>query len=76
MKLEKWLKYIDPLTDVQIWESNEDETPVFEGAAYDIPWTLTKRKIGRINNSEEPIFICSYVNQHKTELPLMVINII
>lgn len=76
MKLEKWLKYINPLIDVQIWESNEDETPVFEGSAYDIPWTLTKRKIGRIDDSEEPIFICSHVNQYNTELPLMVINII
>lgn len=77
MKLKKWLKYVDPIIDVKIFESNTEE-PAFEGAAFDIPWSLVERKIGRADNTDkdEPIYICSHTNQYNTELPLIVINII
>ena len=82
MKLKKWLKYIDPIADVRIFESNissEDE-PTYEGPLFDVPWSLVEREIGRANEDEnkndEPIFICSHINQYGTELPLIVINVI
>lgn len=76
MKLKKWLKYVDPIVNVKIFGSNDDE-PIFEGAAFDIPWQLVEHKIGRADDDkEEPIYICSYVNQYNVELPLIVINII
>lgn len=74
MKLKKWLKYVDPIVNVKIFGSNHDE-PIFEGAAFDIPWQLVEHKIGRANKdfTEEPIYICKPVNQ---KLPLIVINIL
>jgi hypothetical protein len=76
MKLKKWLKYVDPIVDVKIFEG-EEEDPVFEGPLFDIPWGLTEHEIGRVDNTDkdEPIFICSHVNQYNVELPLIVINI-
>ena len=78
MKLKKWLKYIDPIIDVKIFGSDTPEDkPVFEGSMFDIPWSLVEHEIGRIDgDEEEPIYICSHVNQYGTELPLIVINII
>lgn len=76
MKLKKWLKYIDPIVDVKIFGPDSEE-PDFEGAAFNIPWTLIEHEIGKIDNDlEEPIYICEYTNEHGVRLPLIVINII
>ena len=76
MKLKKWLKYVDPIVDVKIFESGSEES-IFEGAAFDIPWQLVEHEIGRVDDTDkdEPIYICSHTNQYNTELPLIVINI-
>lgn len=78
MKLKKWLKYVDPIIDVKIFESGApDDEPAFKGPAFNIPWSLVEREIGRTKeDKEEPIYICSHVNDYGTELPLIVINII
>ena len=78
MKLKKWLKYVDPIVDVKIFESGApDDEPTFEGPAFNIPWSLVEHKIGRTEeDGDEPIYICSHVNDYGTELPLIVINII
>ena len=39
MTLKEWLKKIDLVIDVKIW-GQDDEIPLFEGSAFDIPWTI------------------------------------
>lgn len=74
MTLKEWLKKIDLVIDVKIW-GKDNEIPLFEGAAFDIPWTIVDFSIGRMENStEEPIYICTYKNN--VTLPMIVINVI
>lgn len=74
MKFKKWLKAVDPITDVRIY-TQEEEEPVFEGSMSDIPWYLLDYSIGTESN-EKPIYIITYRNEHKIELPMIVINLI
>lgn len=76
MTLKEWLKKIDLVIDVKIW-GQDDEIPLFEGAAFNIPWTIVDFSIGRINDStEEPIYICTYKNKNNVVLPIIIINVI
>ena len=74
MKLKKFLKLIDPISfDVRIFINN-DEEPIFEGSALDIPWGFIDLKIGRIDKSDkdEPIYFYHTENGD----PACVINLI
>ena len=76
MTLKEWIKKVDLVIDVKIW-GQDDETPLFEGSAFDIPWTIIDFQIGRTDNStEEPIYICTYKDKNNIELPIIVINVI
>ena len=77
MTLKEWLKPMDLIFDVTIWGKN-DEEPLFEGPAFNIPWTIVDYKIGRTNkqDKEEPIFITTYTNEYKVKLPKIIINVI
>lgn len=75
MKLKKFIKQIDPVIDVVIWGSKH-EHPLYEGPMFDIPKKIMKYKIGRIDNSEEPIFIVTEINKHQVTLPIININVI
>lgn len=76
MTLREWLKEIDLIIDVKIW-GQDNEIPLFEGAAFDIPWTIVDFQIGRMEDStEEPIYICTYENKNNTIRPMIVINVI
>lgn len=76
MTLKEWLKKIDLIIDVKIW-GQDNEIPLFEGAAFNIPWTIVDFQIGRMDDSaEEPIYICTYKNKNNVELPMIVINVI
>ena len=77
MKLKKWIKKIDPIIDVAIW-GEEGNEPLYNGPAFDIPWSLINLQIRKKTekNSNEPIYICTYKNNNNTILPLIVINVI
>ena len=75
MKLKKFIKQIDPIIDVIIWGSKH-EHPLYEGPMFDIPKKIKKYKIGRIDDSEEPIFIITEINKYQVKLPIIVINVI
>lgn len=76
MTLKEWLKKIDLVIDVKIWGQN-GQIPLFEGAAFDIPWTIIDFQIGRMDSStEEPIYISTYKNEKNVTLPIIVINVI
>lgn len=76
MTLKEWLKKIDLIIDVKIW-GQDDETPLFEGAAFNIPWTIIDYQIGRMDDSiEEPIYIGIYKNKNNVKLPIIIINVI
>ena len=76
MTLKQWLKKIDLVIDVKIWGQDYD-IPLFEGLAFDIPWTIVDFQIGRTDSSkEEPIYICTYKNENNITLPMIVINVI
>jgi hypothetical protein len=73
MTLKEWLKPMDLVFEVSIWGS--DEEPLFEGPAFNIPWTIVDYKIGRIDKQdkrEEPI----YIAVNNVHLPKIVINVI
>ena len=76
MKLKNWIKQIDSLSKVKIW--GDEEIPLFEGWINEIPWTIVDYKIGRINtaDTDEPIYISIYTNEHGATMPLIVINVI
>lgn len=76
MKLKKWIKQIDCLSNVIIWDSNSDEEPLFEGVIFDIPWVLTECQIGRANSKEEPIYLSTKKDSFGNVMPLIVINLI
>lgn len=74
MTLKEWLKPMDLVFDVVIWGS-DDKEPLFEGPAFNIPWTIVDYKIGRVNKQdkkEEPI----WVNEYNVHLPKIIINVI
>ncbi len=76
MTLREWLEKIDLVVDVKIW-GQDNEIPLFEGAAFDIPWTIVDFQIGRMEDStEEPIYICTYENKNNVIRPMIVINVI
>lgn len=77
MKLKNWIKQVDGLSKVIIWGIDE-EIPLFEGWINEIPWTIVDYKIGRMNteDTDEPIYISIYTNEHKATIPLIVINVI
>ena len=76
MTLKQWLKKIDLVIDVKIW-GKDDEIPLFEGAASDIPWTIIDFQLGRMDGlTAPPIYICTYKNERNVTLPIIVINVI
>jgi hypothetical protein len=76
MILKNWLKNMDLIFDVTIW-GKDDEEPLYEGEAFNIPWTIVDYPIGRMNNDkEEPIYICLHKNKYGVNLPKVVINVI
>ncbi len=76
MKLKKFLKIMDPIIQVEIF-NQIDEEPVFHGCLMDVPWGLANKEIGRADNSkEEPIFITERTNEYGVKLPCITINII
>ena len=77
MTLKNWMKYIDPIINVEIYGSDQ---LLYEGPMFDIPWTLVDYPIGRDEDTkedfnEEPIFICQKTNEYNVTLPYIVINI-
>lgn len=76
MTLKEWLKKIDLVIDVRIWGQN-DKIPLFEGAAFDIPWTIIDFPIGRTDDiTAPPIWICTYKNEKNVTLPIIIINVV
>jgi hypothetical protein len=76
MTLKEWLKKIDLVIDVKIW-GQDDEIPLFEGSAFDIPWTIIDFQLGRMDDlTAPPIYICTYKNERNVTLPIIVINVI
>ena len=77
MTLKEWLKPMDLVFDVAIWGS-DDEEPLFEGSAFNIPWTIVDYKIGRVNkqDKQEPIYVTIYKNEYNVHLPKIIINVI
>lgn len=76
MTLKEWLKKIDLVIDVKIW-GKDDKEPLFEGTAFDIPWTIVDFQLGRMDNFKaSPIYICTYKNEKNVTLPMIVINVI
>ncbi len=76
MTLKEWLEKIDLVIDVRIWGQN-DKIPLFEGAAFDIPWTIIDFPIGRTDDiTTPPIDICTYKNEKNVTLPIIVINVV
>ena len=59
MKLRKWLKYINPIgLTVIVWDidADEEEGPIYEGSAFDLPWWIGEAKITKeAGNFDEPI---------------------
>lgn len=80
MKLKKLLKMIDPIGDIIIWTSDNDEEAVFEGSIMDTPWWLLDLKIGRGKDDEDPneppMFLTTRTNEYGTKLPCLVVNLI
>lgn len=73
MKLKKWIKYMDSLTEVIIWGDDEKE-PLFKGHVFCIPWYLIDLEIGRKDSpKDEPIYI---YNDKEKNNAIMVINVI
>lgn len=76
MTLKEWLKKIDLVIDVKIW-GQDDKIPLFEGSAFDIPWTIIDFRLGRMDGlTAPPIYICTYKNERNVTLPIIVINVI
>ena len=75
MTLKNWLKDMDLIFDVTIWEK-DDEEPLYEGEAFNIPWTIVDYPIGRENDKEKPIYIYLHKNKYGVNLPKVVINVI
>lgn len=76
MTLKNWLKNMNLIFDVTIW-GEDDEEPLYEGDALDIPWTIIDYPIGRMNDDKEkPIWFCLYKNKYGVNLPKVVINVI
>ena len=78
MTLKEWLKSMDLVFDVAIWGSDNEE-PLFEGPAFNIPWTIVDYKIGRTDKQdkrEEPIYVTIYKNEYNVHLPKIIINVI
>lgn len=77
MKFKKWMKVVDPICDVSIWTQDDNDTPAFEGGLLDVPWYFLDYEIGRTdNNSDEPIFISTYIDKHGRRMPIIVISLI
>lgn len=78
MKLKKWLKYLDPMCDAIVYTDKTPEGyPAFDGPAFDIPKKYKNMKIGRTdNNSDEPIFITHFINEHGATIDRVTINLI
>jgi len=78
MILKDWIKQVDPIVDVVIWENGNTDEPLFEGAMFDIPWTLVEYDIGRADkeDTDEPIYIGTHVNKYGNEVTVVTINII
>lgn len=77
MKLKNFIKQIDPVIDVIIWESDDEDEPSFEGALFNIPHRLINKKIGRKKDEkEEPVYISIKKNKFNVELPVIVINVL
>ena len=75
MTLKEWLKPMDLTFEVQIW--GKDKESLFEGYAFEIPWTLVDYQLGRPDGGDkEPIFITSYKNENGAILSKVTINII
>jgi hypothetical protein len=59
MKLRKWLKYINPIgLTVIVWDidADEEEGPIYEGSAFDLPWWIGEAKITKeAGDFDEPI---------------------
>lgn len=77
MTLKKWMKYVDPIVDVEIYGSDE---LLYKGPMFEIPWTLVDYPIGRNEDTkgdfnEEPIFIHQITNEYNVTLPCITINI-
>ena len=77
MKLEKWIKVIDPVIEVEIWSQYTEDEPLYKGSMFNIPWTLVDKEIGRVDDiTNEPIFIVQRENEYGVTLPCIIINII
>lgn len=74
MKFKKFIKLIDFLQKIEIWTSDQEEgeDPFWTGTVFDCPWIFMDMKIGRIDDSDEPIFI--YTDDKGKSV--MVINLI
>ena len=77
MTLKEWLKPMDLIFDVVIWGSDNKE-PIFEGPAFNIPWTIVDYKIRQVKREreEEPIYITTYKNEYNVHLPKIIVNVI
>lgn len=77
MKFKEWMKVVDPICDVAIWTQYDNDTPAFEGSLLDVPWYFLDYEIGRAdNNSDEPIIISTYIDEHGRKMPIIVISLI
>lgn len=77
MKFKKWMKVVDPICDVSIWTQYDNDAPAFEGSLLDVPWYFLDYEIGRAdNNSDEPIIISTYIDEHGRRMPIIVISLI
>lgn len=58
MKLIDILKYIDKYIQVIIWDTEDDENPIFEGNILEIPWYISEMRLTEPeeNNYSNAIF--------------------
>lgn len=80
MKLKKWLKYVDPIVEVNVFtDKSPCDTPAYSGPLFALPKKYKKMKIGRAkwdNDGDEPIFITHFVNKNGATLELITINLL
>lgn len=67
MRIRDWLEVVEPLVDVVIYEDDEpvDDEPVFNGSAYDVPWTIIDWEIAKEDlDGTKPISIGTHTNKY------------
>lgn len=80
MKLRKWLKNIDPIgLTLVVWDVDvpEDEGPIYEGSAYDLPWWIGEAKISRSEDNpyDPPISFRDSLGKELNNKPGVVVTI-